>query len=170
MHKRARFFGVDLLDVNGTAQNPQPGTINPFEPGRSPHVYGAIDFSDPGLRTFGPPLLVRAGEALHYACWHDNGGTRAVRFGCEETPGTPPGRPVGLSGGGAAKPCATPTATSAACAPTDPAFPGRTFTGACVAAHVVAGPTPDDETCALTGVVFDAAGGQCDVTSLPPLQ
>jgi hypothetical protein len=170
LHKRARFFGVDLLDANGAAQNPQPGTRNPFEPDRTPHLYGALDFTDPGLRVFRPPLLVRAGEALHYLCYHDNGTTRAVRFGCDEVGSSPPGRAEGRPGGGPAKPCATPGATSSDCPAADPAFPGRSFTGACIPANLVAGPTPDDETCALTGVVFDAANGQCDVGSLPPIE
>jgi hypothetical protein len=93
-----------------------------------------------------------------------------VRFGCEERAGTPPGLPGGVPGGGPAKLCGTPSQASSECPAIDLALPGRSFTGACVPANLVAGPTPDDEACALTGVAYDAVGGQCDVRSLPPIQ
>lgn len=170
MHKRARFFGVDHLEATGAVRTPQSGTPNPFAPARTPHLYAALDYTDPGLRQFQPPLLVRAGEALHYVCWHDNGSTRIVRFGCEETDATPPGTAEGLPGGGPAKPCTMPGPAPAECPPIDAAFPGRSFTGDCVPANLVAGRTPDDEACAVTGTAFDAADGLCDVASLPPIE
>jgi hypothetical protein len=170
MHKRSRFFGVDLLAADGTLANPPGGVSNLFEPGRT-HLYAAIDYTDPGLRTFSPPLLLGAGEALHYLCWQDNGVTRALRLGCEESPGVPPGIADGLPGGGAAKSCVTPGAGSPDCPAADPAFPGRSFTGDCVPANLVGGTTADDETCALTGTFFEAApGAGCDVSGLPVLE
>ena len=170
MHKRARFFGADLVGADGMVRNPPGGTQNPFEPGRT-HLYAALDYTDPGLRTFAPALFVGAGESIHYHCRHDNGVARAGRFGCEETAGTPPGVPLGLPGGHAAKPCASPLD----CPPNDPTFPGRSFTGACVPANLVAGTTPDDEVCRVTGVWYDAAPGAtsdlaCDVRGLPVLE
>lgn len=159
MHKRGRFLGVDLLDASGRTQQPANGVPNPFEPGRR-HLFGATDYTDPGtLDGFARPLLVRRGEGLRYACWHDNGVTTPVRLGCEEQPGTPPGVAAGLPGGGPAKPCTVAGAPSAECPATDPAYPARTFTGACVPAMLVTGPTPDDEACALVGASFDAVAG-----------
>jgi hypothetical protein len=170
MHKRSRFFGVDLLAVDGSVVNPPGGTSDPFEPGRT-HLYGALDYTDPGLRTYFPPMLLRAGEALHYLCWHDNGVARSVRFGCEEASTVVPGMAAGLPNGGPAKPCATPAPAAPDCPPTDANYPSRTFTGACVEANVVAGPTSDDEACAITGTYYDAApGAQCDVSALPPVE
>jgi hypothetical protein len=173
IHKRGRFFAADLLGSDGTVRNPPGDVGDPFDPSRR-HLYGALDYTDPGLRIFSPPQLVRAGEAIHYLCWHDNGATRAQRFGCEETAGVPPGVPAGLPGGGAAKPCATAGPASPDCPAGDAAYPGRTFTGACVPANLVAGTTPDDEVCGLTGTYFDAvpgaAGAGCDVSALPPVE
>ncbi|HYR96409.1 MAG TPA: hypothetical protein VEM57_06705 [Candidatus Binatus sp.] len=174
MHRRARFFGVDLIGTDGGVRNPPGGTPNPFESPRT-HLYGAVDYTDPGLRIFAPsPLLVRAGESVHYLCWHDNGVIRAVRLGCDEVLGTAPGGAAGRPGGGPAKPCSTPNPAAPECPAADPAYPGRTFTGACVPANVVAGPTPDDEVCGITGTYFDAVpgaapGSECDVAALPPI-
>jgi hypothetical protein len=169
LHKRARFFGADILGTDGLVHNPPGGVPDPFDASRR-HFYGANDYTDPGLRVLLVPQLVRAGEAIHYFCWHDNGATRALRFGCEETAAVPPGVPIGLPGGGPAKPCAT----GADCPATDAAYPGRAFTGACVPANLVAGTTPDDEVCGVTGTYFDAVpgaatGAECDVSTLPPI-
>lgn len=117
---------------------------------------------------------MRAGEALHPVCWHDNGVATAVRVGCEETPGVVPGIAAGLPGGGPAKPCTVVRATSPECPAGDPAYPGRSFTGTCVPAYLVAGSTADDEVCGVTGVFYDAVAGAadraaCDVIELPPL-
>jgi hypothetical protein len=161
MHKRARFFGADLVGPDGAVRNPPGGTRDPLDAQRT-HLYGALDYTDPGLRIFSPPLAVRAGEAIHYLCWHDNGATRALRFGCEEMRDVTPGTALGLPGGGAAEICTVSTD----CPALDPAEPGR-----CVPANLVAGPTPEDETCALTGTWFEAApGGGCDVGALPPIE
>jgi hypothetical protein len=168
MHKRGRFFGVDLLGVDGVAANPPGGTRNPIETGRT-HFFGAFDYTDPGALVPPSPQLVRAGEALHYTCWDDNGFTTAQRLGCAEVDGVVPGVARGLPGGGAAKPCMAVGEGSTDCPATDPAYPGRRFTGACVAANLVAGEGPDDEVCALAGFYFDAADGGCDVSNLPPL-
>ena len=170
MHKRSRFFGTDLLAADGSVANPPGGVQNPFEPGRT-HLYGAIDYTDPGLRTFSPALSLGTGQALHYLCWQDNGVMRSVRFGCEESSGVPPGIAAGLPDGAPAKPCLTPGPAAPDCPATDPTYPGRTFTGACVEANLVAGQTPDDEACVITGTYYDAApGGGCDVSALPPVE
>lgn len=168
MHKRGRFLGVDLLGTDGVPANPAGGTRNPVEAGRT-HFFGAFDYTDPGALVPPSPRLVRAGEALHYTCWDDNGVNTAQRLGCAEVDGVPPGVALGLSGGGAAKPCTVVGAGAADCPATDPAFPGRQFTGACVAANLVAGDRPDDEVCVLAGFYYDAASGGCDVSGLPPL-
>jgi hypothetical protein len=173
IHKRAVFSGADLLGSDGLPRNPSPGVRNPFEPGRE-HFYGAFDYTDPGLATFFPPLLVRAGESIHYACWQDNGVTRVLRLGCQESAGVVPGIAAGLPDGHPAKPCSTPGAASPDCPAADPAYPGRSFTGACVPANLVAGPAPNDELCGIIGAYFDAvpgaaAGSECSVASLPPV-
>jgi hypothetical protein len=173
MHHRARFFGADLVGPDGSVRNPPGGIPDPFDRSRS-HLYGAVDFTDPGLRIFAPPLVVHGGEALHYLCWHDNGQIRAVRLGCEEQAGQAPGVAAGLASGGPAKPCSTPNPSAPECPGSDAAYPGRTFTGACVAANLVAGPSPDDEVCGITGTYFDAVpgaapGSECDVRALPPI-
>jgi hypothetical protein len=166
MHKRSQFLGVDHVGADGLTANPPGGRANPFEPGRT-HLFGTSDYTDTAALLSLPPLLVRAGERLHYGCWIDNGVNRGVRLGCEETAGVTPGTAAGASGA-AAKPCSAAGANPLDCPSTDPAFPGRTFTGECVAANAVAGPTPEDEACALTGYYFDAApGGSCDFTQAP---
>jgi hypothetical protein len=166
LHKHTRFFGADIIGTDGLVHDPPGDVPDPFDPSRR-HFYGAVDYTDPGLRVLLFPQLVRAGEAIHYFCWHDNGATRALRLGCEEAATVPPGVPAGLPGGGPAKPCAM----SADCPAIDAAYPGRTFTGACVAANLVAGTTPDDEICGVTGTYFDAVpgaapGAECDVSGL----
>jgi len=167
LHKRGRFLGVDLLDGTGAVENPAGGPANPFEPGRT-HFFAAVDFTDTGELRPAPPRLVAEGHALHHACWVDNGVTTAVRLGCEEQASVVPG-----AVGAPAKPCGVATPSSPDCPATDPAYPARTFTGACVAANLVAGPTPDDEVCILTGAYFDAvagapSGAECEATQAIP--
>ena len=171
MHKRGRFLGVDLIGPDGLPHNPPDGPDNPFDPGRI-HLFASSDYADPGAVTFTPPQLLHVGEALHYACWTDNGVTITPRLGCEEIPGQAPGTPPAAGGDGPAKPCHATGSSSPECPPTDAAYPDRRFTGACVLANVVAGTTPDDEACALAGAYFDpipgaAPGAECDVTQLP---
>jgi hypothetical protein len=168
MHKRTRFIGVDLVGADGMVKPPTGnGFANPIEIGRR-HLWGSPDYTDPGTLTTFPGLPVRAGERLRYACWVDNGVTTAVRLGCEESAGVVPGIAAGLAGGGPAKPCHGAATISPECPPSDPAFPGRTFTGACVPANGVAGPTPDDEACILAGFYYDAApGGGCESAPTP---
>jgi hypothetical protein len=171
MHKRARFFGVDVVRADGTVETPPAGTTNPFEPERR-HLFGSADYTDPGVLRLFPPRLLRAGERLRYACWVDNGVATAVRLGCEEVDGVPPGEAVGLPGGGAAKPCALAGPSPGECPPSDPAYPGRRFTGLCRPANAVAGASPEDEACALVGFYFDAvagapAGAECDARQAP---
>src|SRR5262249_34478503 len=145
MHKRGRFLGVDLIGADGHTIPPTAGVPNPFEPGRQ-HLFGAFDWTDMGALV--RPFRLGPGERLHYACWADDGSARTARLGCEEVGGVPPG-----SVGSPAKPC------DDGCPATDPAYPGRTFTGACVAAYLVAGPGLDDEVCRLDGVY--AVGVPC---------
>jgi hypothetical protein len=170
LHKRGAFIGVDLVGADGVVRNPaEGGAENPFEPGRR-HLFGASDYTDPGLRRFFPALRLAAGEQLRYACWLDNGVRNAVRLGCEETSGVPPGEAVGLPGGGPAKRCTIPGTNPAECPATDAAHPGRAFTGRCVPANAVAGASAEDEACALTGLAFDAVsvpGAECDPTRAP---
>ena len=146
MHKRGRFLGVDLIGADGMVENPAGGAPNPFEAGRS-HLFGALDWTDEGALLRLQPLAVGMGQALHYACWDDNGSMRSLRLGCEEASGVPAGQV-----GAPAKPCTG----DADCPPTDPAYPGRTFTGACRPANLVAGPTLEDEVCRLDGIYVPA--------------
>src|SRR5262249_18303362 len=122
MHKHGRFLSVDLLGPDGLPANPPGGVPNPFEPGRT-HLFGAFDYTDPGVLAFSPPSLLPADEALHYACWDDNGVTNSVQLGCEESPGVAPGTALGTAGGGAAKPCTSAATVSQECPATDPAYP-----------------------------------------------
>lgn len=169
MHERAALFGVDRVLADGTVENPADGLRNPIT--GLIQLFVTRDFTDPGYLPFSPPLLLRAGESLHYACWDDNGAMGTVRRGCEESPGVVPGIAAALPGGGAAKPCKIAGPASPSCPATDPAYPGRTFTGACVAANLVAGTTPDDEVCALAGFYYDPApDGGCDLAAVPPLE
>ena len=146
MHKRGRFFGVDQIGADGTVENPAGGAPNPFEPGRS-HLFGALDWTDEGAMVRLHPLVLDMGQALHYACWDDNGAMRVPRLGCEEVSGVPPGQV-----GAPAKPCTDDTQ----CPPTDSAYPGRTFAGVCRPANLVAGPTLEDEVCRLDGIYVPA--------------
>jgi len=154
MHKRGRFLGVDVLDADGQVVTADAGVPNPFEAGRL-HFFGAVDFTDMGSLTLARPLRLGAGQALHYACWADNGMARSARLGCEEVPAVPPG-----AAGAPAKPCVG----DGDCPAADPAYPGRSFTGTCRTANLVAGPTPDDEVCRLDGIYVppDPVSG-CDL-------
>jgi hypothetical protein len=154
MHRRGRCIGVDLLDAGGQVKPPTSGIVNPCEPDRREQLFVGIDYSDPGSLAFTTPLAVRAGEALRYACWTDNGAQlKPVRLGCEQSPGATPG-----SIGG-------PAASCTIAMPTSPECPGG---AACVPANAVAGPGVDDEVCGITGLLYDAApDGSCDVSGAP---
>jgi hypothetical protein len=147
MHERGRFIGVDLVGADGQVHNPENGVQNPFDPTRK-HLFGGFDWTDEGALV--RPFRLAVGETLHYACWDDNGSSRAVRFGCEEVPAEIPG-----SIGAPAKSCSS----AADCPPVDADYPGRTFTGVCRTANLVAGPTTDDEICRLDGFYTDASAG-----------
>jgi hypothetical protein len=167
--KRGRYFSVDHLAADGTIKNPSNGTADPFDPSRPAHLFAAPDFTDPGAIAVDEAIPIAVGEKLAYACRDDNGVSNAVRQGCAETddaPNAPPGR-VGRP----PKPCRASGVASPDCPATDAAYPGRTFTGECRDANLVAGPSPDDETCALAGFWYDAAAdGGCDVTRAAPLR
>ena len=167
-HKRAVFFGVDLLGTDGLARNPADGPTNPYAPGRR-HLFAATDYTDPGTLAPFPPQLVRAGESLHYACWYDNGRANVIRRGCEVTDGVAPGTPAGLPGGGPARVCRIGGVNPTECPPAEG------FTGRCVEANLVGGTALDDEVCQLAGFYYDAVpgaapGAECDVGALPVIQ
>lgn len=169
-HRRGLFMGVEHLDASDAVVPSDGGTPNPYVDGRT-HLFGTFDYTDPGTRRFQRGYLVRAGESLRFGCWHENGIATPVRLGCEELASEAPGTVAG----GPAKPCVAFGPSPAECPATDPAWPGRSFTGACVAANVVAGPTPDDEGCALAGFYWDAVPGAaperaCDASALPALE
>jgi hypothetical protein len=108
-------------------------------------------------------------------CSFDNGVVHPVKLGCEETPGEPPGLSILESmaagrgvAGAAAKRCSTPGDAPAECPVTDLAYPGRTFTGRCVAANLVFGFTSADEMCLMGGSYYDAdptapPGQECEL-------
>jgi hypothetical protein len=169
MHRRGRFFGAELLDAADQPRAPLDGLPDRLD-GNRPTLFGSPDFTDPDTRRFPGGLLVRTGESLRFSCWHDNGETVPVRLGCEETAGVPPGSVAG----GPAKLCSIAGPGSPDCPAGDPRYPGRTYTGACVAANLVAGAASQDESCALAGFYYDAVAGApddaaCDVSRLPPL-
>jgi len=91
MHKRGRFLGVDLIGPDGLPHNPPDGPDNPFDPGRI-HLFASSDYTDPGAVTFTPPQLLHVGEALHYACWTDNGVTITRGSAARRYRGKPRGR------------------------------------------------------------------------------
>ncbi len=135
MHKRGTHFAVDFEPRGGTAER----------------VFEATDYADPGQRIFTPPLLVKPGDRLVYACTHDNGVATPVKMGCEEEPGKAPGMALAQAlfsgvpiGANAARACRT----DADCA--------GYGTGRCVPANLVFGFTSDDEMCILPGSYYDA--------------
>lgn len=140
-HRRGRFFAVEARDAADQPRPPLDGLRHAFT--GAPTLFGAPDYTDPGTRRFPQGLPLGAAESLRYGCWHENGDLQPARLGCEETPGVTPGAlgaPAAACGSGCL----------------------------CVPATLVAGPTPDDEVCALAGFYYDAApGGSCDVSSLP---
>jgi hypothetical protein len=177
MHKRGEVFAIDWIGSDGLPHNDQLGVRlvqNPLEPSRF-HPYVATDYTDMGTLNFTKPKLVQPGESFHYACWQDNGVHTEQKLGCEEAPGKAPGRSIiqALGKGGetgAAKRCTTPGPDPVECPATDPAYPGRTFTGNCVPANLVFGFTSDDEMCIMPGAYYDAVPGAadpCDVSTLP---
>jgi hypothetical protein len=144
MHRRGRFFGVELRDGADQVRPPLDGLPNPYAAGR-PTLFGATDFTDPDTLRVPAGLLVGAAESLRFGCWHENGDRLPVRLGCETAPGVTPGA-IG--------------------APAAPCAPGCT----CVPANLVAGDTPDDEVCRLAGFYYDAAPGpSCDLSGLPAI-
>src|SRR5207245_1122805 len=77
MHKRGRFFGVDLIGADGTVENPAGGAPNPLEPGRRrsgvptdrlplprPHVHRRVPARKPGRGSDARGRGVPAGRDL----------------------------------------------------------------------------------------------------------
>jgi len=153
-HRREKCIGIDQLDAAGQVQPAPNGLPNPCEPESRRQLFVGIDFTDPGALSFTTPFAVRAGEALRYSCWTDNGATGGiVRLGCETSPGVTPG----VEGGPAAL-CSVAIPASSEC-------PNQ---AACAPANAVAGTSVEDEVCGLTALVYDAApDGGCDVSHLP---
>jgi Copper type II ascorbate-dependent monooxygenase, C-terminal domain len=166
-HKRGKLFEVNLVRKSGE---------------RTP-LLETLDYSDPtqvdynGVGRTPPPFLVSPGDVVEYKCTHDNGVTTPMRLGCEEEPGKTPGQVVVKvlpRTDGAAKTCKTEGPDATECPATDPAYPGRTFTGNCVPANLVFGFTSNDDMCIMPGAYFDPnpdapAGSECDLSLLPPL-
>ena len=91
----------------------------------------------------------------NYTCTNDNGVTRPVRLGCEETPGVAPGRSIAELGGalgGAARPCKTDADCSGF------------GTGRCVPANLVFGYLADDDMCIMPGLYYDCPGDAASCT------
>ena len=153
MHRRGILFTEDLVAADGTETR----------------LYSNTVYSDPPTLNLSPPMLIRPGEKIHYECTHDN--ATDPKLGCEEQAGVAPGRPViqtfpSLTG--AAKRCGTPGPDPTECPATDPAYPGRAFTGNCVQANLVFGFNSDDDMCIMPGYYYDAdpaapAGHECDL-------
>ncbi|HKA28776.1 MAG TPA: hypothetical protein VKH82_05340 [Candidatus Binatia bacterium] len=157
MHKRGKLFTANLIDPDGTK------TL----------LYQQTVYSDPIAKLENPPLLISPGQRIDYQCTHDN--ATEPRLGCEEQAGVPPGqsvaqRVVGGSGltkpSGAAKLCTAEGPDPGECPPTDPAYPGHTYTGNCVKARLVFGFTSEDDMCILPGYYYAAdpnapAGQEC---------
>jgi len=158
MHHWGTLFSASLRDAEG-------GTTPLVEFARYDH---------PTQRQFEPGLLVRPGERIAYTCSYDNGVAKDAKLGCEEQAGVAPGLSVvqalavGRGVQGAAKRCTQAGPAPGECPGTDPAFPGRSFTGSCVPARLVFGFTSYDEMCILPGTYYDAdleapPGHECDV-------
>jgi hypothetical protein len=153
MHKRTVKFTTDLYQ-DGVRQSRGADDMVDKDDG-SKHLYVSTDYSDPVNLTFWPPIVVQQGDALRYTCTNDNGVTRPVRLGCEETAGVPPGKSIVQLGGGlggAARPCKT----DADCA--------GFGTGRCVPANLVFGYLADDDMCILPGLYYDCPGDAASCT------
>lgn len=147
MHERGTLFTADLVRKDGSRER----------------LYTNTKYADPPSVRFDPPLYVGVGDRIEYTCTHDNATN--PRLGCEEAPGTPPGKAVielilendGFGNvDGSAKHCTTAGANPTECPTTDAAFPDRTFTGNCVPANLVFGFRSWDEMCILPGYYYDA--------------
>ncbi len=151
-HKRGTLFTADLVGTDGARTR----------------LYQQTDYADPRAKLFSPPLFITKGQQIEYECTHDN--ATHPRLGCEEVPGVAPGLPVlqalGKTGitnpAYPAKLCTGQGANPEECPASDPALPGRTFTGNCVEANLVFGFTSEDDMCILPGYYYDA-----DLTAPP---
>lgn len=147
MHQRGTLFTADLVRKDGSRER----------------LYTNTEYADPPSVRFDPPLYVGIGDHIEYTCTHDN--QTDPRLGCEEVAGQAPGTSVVeniiANGGfqdidGTAKICTTPGPNPSECPATDPAFPGKTFTGNCVQANLVFGFRSWDDMCILPGYYYDA--------------
>jgi len=159
MHRRGKLFTIDFVRQGGAPTRLLENTV----------------YTDPPVARFDPPLLVRVGDEIRYACVHDN--ATDTRLGCEEVAGQTPGRSLleeiartgGLRFDGSARLCRVPGPNAQECPPgPDPAHPDRTLTGNCVLANLVFGFLSEDEMCLLPGSYYDAdpaaaPGHECDL-------
>src|SRR5262249_31331197 len=132
------------------------------------------DYEGPAGIHFDPARYVVPGQRFHYACWHDNGVSAPPELTCEEIPAITPGQAIGDSGltsdtSRPATACPHQGADEAEC----PSNPGP-YTGNCVRANLVFGPTGDDDMCILPGAYYDPnpsapPGHECDLALMPPL-
>ena len=147
MHKRSTKFVADLTQGGQRYSRGADDMTDPDD--GSKHLYVSTDYSDPVNLTFWPPVVVERGDQLRYTCLHDNGVTRPVRLGCEETEGVPPGKSIlDLLGAqnGASRYCRI----DADCADFG--------TGRCVPANVVFGNLAEDDMCILPGLYYRCPG------------
>jgi hypothetical protein len=148
MHRRGTLFTADLVTPGSEPMRLLENTL----------------YADPPVRRFDPPLLVRPGEEIAYACTHEN--ATDPRHGCEEVPGETPGlstleeigRKADLTAiDGSSRFCRVLGPNPQECPPgADPSKPGRTLTGNCVPANLVFGFLSEDEMCILPGYYYDA--------------
>ena len=135
MHKRGTQFTIDHFGADGADKNPANG---PMDDQGKRHLYVNNDYADPANLNFASPLILEPGELLSYTCRHDNGMSRPIKMGCEETAGVAPGRPLE-----AARRCQSDTECTGF------------GTGRCVPANLVFGYTSDDEMCIMPGVYYE---------------
>ena len=106
------------------------------------------DYADPVNAGYDTPLIIEPGEKLTYTCHHDNGVTRPVRMGCEETPGVAPGTSLSP-----ARDCKE----NIDCA--------GFGTEQCVPANIVFGFTSNDEMCIMPGLYYQLESEQTGDTA-----
>jgi hypothetical protein len=147
MHKRSTKFVADLTQAGQRYSRGADDMTDPDD--GSKHLYVSTDYSDPVNLTFWPPVVVERGDQLDYTCRHDNGLTRPVRLGCEETAGVPPGKSI-LDLLGAQNGASHYCHTDADCA--------GFGTGRCVPANLVFGDLADDDMCILPGLYYRCPG------------
>ena len=192
MHKRGKLFTIDLeqsgqpnQDLFSTASYTDPGSkifdgLNGDPPPMLLKKGQTIHYTcthDNGVTTQTKLGCQEKIPEEGLACTSDTVcGVRGkcVQGACTNVPGESivdlileHNRLSGSGFSGAAKRCMT----DADCPATDPALPGREFTGKCVQANLVFGFTSDDDMCIMPGAYYDAnpnapAGQECNLDLL----